>query len=826
MSQVMENPPIIGAVVNNSQGRDLVLAGDQQQGFDILKVLWRWKWLPILGAMIGTGVGYLYFSKQPAEFQATALVQVVSTVPPATRIQQYESPEMVLTRNDESMVIKSQRVLKMAVEKGRLTDQAALRGQSADMIAGMLSGKALIVQPAAKDANTTLIQISYICNDAELAAAVVNAVVDGYSDYLNAEFNSNGSEIYELVKSAQDKLAKTYKDLNAKNDDFRKNFPDVVWTGDEVNDPYAERYKSINAELSALQSKRQLLGGTLKHVEIARKADRSAEALLLMLSADAERHIADDLFTTANASGQAAARRIETAKLETESARLERTALFELEGRERRLASTLGENHPAVSDLRQQISITREHIARLAQSEKMELARMEQLQKEAEEAAKKEIKVEGVSVEQRLAVREQAMKEHYASIELQIQGLNELAQDNLKRSKEHQTVASQNRLLNSELASVQTLLDAYTEKLKSIELLPAAGQRSLKELNLPSSGYFYGPKLAPYLLGGAAIGFLLLSGLAVLMDLADHSYRNPDEIAKDLNMPVLGHVPVMDLSKVKKKIEACDGSLTTIHHNRGQVSEAYRAVRTGLFFSNRGGELKVIQVTSPVPGDGKSTLSSNLAVTMAQSGRRVLLIDADFRRPRIAKIFGIDADVGMAAVVAERAELDDAIYSSPVPNLSIMPGGKRPSNPAELLSSRRFKHLIDLLREKFDVIIIDTPPLLAVSDPGAVAAIVDGVVLTMRLRRNVKPLATRATKILESVDARLLGVVVNGVSSEAGYGYSYGYNDYRYAYRYGSNYRYGYGSKYGYGGRYGAYSAGYIEEPHDVEQTPPPAKDV
>jgi hypothetical protein len=135
-----------------------------------------------------------------------------------------------------------------------------------------------------------------------------------------------------------------------------------------------------------------------------------------------------------------------------------------------------------------------------------------------------------------------------------MQGLSELAQENLRRSKEHQTVASQNRLLNSELASVQTLLDAYTEKLKSIELLPAAGQRSLKELNLPSSGYFYGPKLAPYLLGGAAIGFLLLSGLAVLMDLADHSYRNPDEIAKDLNMPVLGHVPVMDLGKVKKKM--------------------------------------------------------------------------------------------------------------------------------------------------------------------------------------------------------------------------------------------------------------------------------
>ena len=824
MSQVMENPPVNGSFVGAAPSRDTVLAGEQQQGFDILKVLWRWKWLPILGAMVGTGVGYLYFSKQPAEYQAAALVQVISSLPPTTRIQSYDAPELGINRSDESMVIKSQRVLKLAVEKGRLTEQPALKGMNADMIAGMLTGKDLVVQPAAKDANTTLIQITYKCNDADLAAAVVNAVVDGYSSYLSAEFESNGSELYNLVKDAQDKLAQTYKDLNAKNLKFRESAPNVIWTGDEINDPYAENYKSNLAELSALQSKQKMLAGTLKHVEIARKANRSPEAILLMLSADAERHIADDLFSAASSTAQANARRIEMPR-DTESSRLERTVLFELEGREKRIASTLGESHPSVADIRHRISIMREQIARLAQSERQEQAELERLQKEADEAAKSEGKTEGISLDQRLAIRVQALQEQYASIAVQIGELSELAQQNLKQSKEHQTVTSENRLLNSELASVQTLLDAYTEKLNEIELLPPAGQRTLKELNLPSSGYFYGPKLTPYLLGGAAIGFLIMSGLAVLMDLADRSYRNPDEISKDLNMPVLGHVPVMDMTKVKKKVESCDASLTTIHHSRGQVSEAYRAVRTGLFFSNRGGDLRVIQVTSPVPGDGKSTLSSNLAVTMAQSGRRVLLIDADFRRPRIAKIFGIDAEVGMAAVVAEKAELDQAIYASPVPNLSIMPGGKRPSNPAELLSSRRFKHLVDLLREKFDIIIIDTPPLLAVSDPGAVAAVVDGVVLTMRLRRNVKPLATRATKILESVDARLLGVVINGVSSEAGYGYSYGYNDYRYAYRYGSNYRYGYGSKYGYGGRYGSYSAGYIEEGHDVVQAPP-VKDV
>ena len=193
---------------------------------------------------------------------------------------------------------------------------------------------------------------------------------------------------------------------------------------------------------------------------------------------------------------------------------------------------------------------------------------------------------------------------------------------------------------------------------------------------------------------------------------------------------------------------------------------------------------------------------------MAQSGRRVLLIDADLRRPRVAKIFGLNSDIGVAAVVSGKAEIDDAILAGPVPNLSILPGGKRPTNPAEILSSERFKNMVDMLREKYDVIIIDTPPLLAVSDPGAVAGIVDGVVLTMRLRRNVKPLAARAKSILEAVGANLLGVVINGVSSEAGYGYNYDYNDYRYAYKYGSNYRSGYGYRYGYGN----YRYGYTED--------------
>ncbi len=763
--------------------------------------------VPHLCALLGCGLGYLYFSKQPAQYEASALVRVVDSLPQSSRAVQAFDPDEIASysRTDESIVIKSQKVLRMAVEHGQLTQLPSLQGMSSEQIVGMLSGSDLVVQPADKDVNTSLLSISYVCHDAELAAAVVNAVVAGYSDYLSEEYRTVGNEVYELLSTAQDKLEDHFKTIHERNAEFRASTPDVIWSGSEATDPYYAIFLQVKAELSELQMEREKLHANLVHVQQGIAANRPAAQLLLMLAhSDNEKELIDALFGNEDLDAQPS---IET-KVESEAARMERTDLFALEMRHKELLDTAGDGHPAVTSARRRIELMREQIARLAASERQEELQTQRLQQAASEAAEKNGLTNGISVEERLAVRVNALQEREASLEIQIDALQKMSDEYLAQSQKLQGVIIENKARNKELDSISMLLEPYTEKVKAIELLPQAGQRSLKELNLPTIGGFYGPKLSPYLLGGSALGFLVLSGLAVLMDLADRSYRSPDEITADLGVPVLGHIPAMDVSKIKKIVDCIDASVTTVHHSRGRVSEAYRSVRTGLFFSNRGSELKLIQVTSPVPGDGKSTLSSNLAVTMAQSGRRVLLIDADFRRPRIAKIFGIDADVGMAQVVACQAEIEDATFASSVANLSIMPGGKRPSNPAELLSTHRFQALLEMLREKYDVVIVDTPPVLAVTDPCAVSAMVDGVVMTMRLRRNVKPLVTRAMKILDSVDARLLGVVVNGVSSEAGYGYSYGYNDYRYAYRSGGSYRYG--------SAYGGYSAGYIEDKQEA----------
>jgi capsular exopolysaccharide synthesis family protein len=227
-----------------------------------------------------------------------------------------------------------------------------------------------------------------------------------------------------------------------------------------------------------------------------------------------------------------------------------------------------------------------------------------------------------------------------------------------------------------------------------------------------------------------------------------------------------------------------DPLLCTVYSPRSMAAEAYRGLRTALYFNANGEGHQVIQVTSPTTGDGKSTTAANLAVSIAQSGKRVLLVDADMRKPRQHKIFGMEAQTGLSLLVVGEVGVEAAVQASGVPNLSVLPAGPTPPNPAELLTSPRFKEVLDQLRGLYDIVVVDTPPLLAVTDPSVVAPRVDSVLLTIRLSKNARSEAERARQILVGLGATILGVVVNGIDPRAG-GSGYGYGRYGYGYGYG-----------------------------------------
>ena len=221
--------------------------------------------------------------------------------------------------------------------------------------------------------------------------------------------------------------------------------------------------------------------------------------------------------------------------------------------------------------------------------------------------------------------------------------------------------------------------------------------------------------------------------------------------------------------------------------------------RTSLYFNTQGKNHSVIQVTSPTPGDGKSTLAANLAVSIAQSGKRVLLVDADMRRPRQHVTFGIESSRGFATVLSGQSEWRDSLTESvEVDGLTLMPCGARVQTiQPNSATSPQIDVLFEEMREEFDFVIIDTPPLLAVTDPSPIAARVDGVVLCLRIKKNVRVSAERATEMLTNLGAHCIGLVVNGVGAQSGYGSQYTYGAYRAGYSYNG---YGYGYGYGTGG--------------------------
>jgi len=201
-----------------------------------------------------------------------------------------------------------------------------------------------------------------------------------------------------------------------------------------------------------------------------------------------------------------------------------------------------------------------------------------------------------------------------------------------------------------------------------------------------------------------------------------------------------------------------------VHNNpKSPVSEAYRSLRTNIQFSSVDSDLKTIMVTSASPGEGKSTTTSNLATTYAQAENRVLLIDADLRKPTAHHTFHCSNRFGLTNVLTKQSSVNEAIVETFVPNLYLMPSGIIPPNPAELLSSNRMKTLLEELKTQFDIIIVDTPPVLAVTDSQILATISDGVVLVVDSGKVKIAQAQKAKEKLEHVNAKILGVVINNV---------------------------------------------------------------
>ncbi|MEI8308222.1 MAG: CpsD/CapB family tyrosine-protein kinase [Chloroflexales bacterium] len=212
-------------------------------------------------------------------------------------------------------------------------------------------------------------------------------------------------------------------------------------------------------------------------------------------------------------------------------------------------------------------------------------------------------------------------------------------------------------------------------------------------------------------------------------------------------------------------------TLITLRDPGSAAAEAYRTLRTNIQFSSIDRPLKTLLVTSTAPDEGKSVTLANLAVTMAQSEQRVLMVDCDLRRPSLHSIFGLANEQGITSALLDQSQGELPIQATVVPGLSLLASGPLPPRPADLLGSRRMAALIDRLRASADIVLIDTSPVVVVTDAAVLAPQVDGVLLVLQAGYTRRDRAREARQILEKVKAHIIGVVLNNARLEGGYNY-------------------------------------------------------
>jgi len=353
---------------------------------------------------------------------------------------------------------------------------------------------------------------------------------------------------------------------------------------------------------------------------------------------------------------------------------------------------------------------------------------------------------------------------------LQAQELLFLDQQKSKRSEALKLGRKQLEYLTleREVATNREIYNMLLAKVKEVSLIGESGLNSIRIVEpaeLPSMPV--GGNRTTIILGGI-LGLLLGTGLAFFLKYLENTIRTPDDVKQHLALPVLGIVPQFGEANNGKTLP-----LLLEGDPKSSSAEAYRSLRTNILFSVAEAPPRIIVITSAEAREGKSVTVANLGMALAESGYKVLLVDADLRRPTLHQAFHVDRDKGLSTVLAEDLAIDEVIAETDVPNLSILTAGSEQANPSESLGSTRMKKLIEQIREQYDVALFDSSPMLGMTDTTVLALESDAVVIVIKIGKVRRKTLKIALAQLEHVGAKVRGIVLNNVDLKRDRDYYY-----------------------------------------------------
>lgn len=375
-----------------------------------------------------------------------------------------------------------------------------------------------------------------------------------------------------------------------------------------------------------------------------------------------------------------------------------------------------------------------------------------------------------------------ASGDYLKGIESRLASYNQTIDALRLQAERYPPLESEQARLMADVSTAQTTYDNLLAQYQLARIAESADGATVRVVDVaPLPTYAVAPNRKRAAMMAMLLGLALGVGIAVGLDRLDDSVKSPDELPTRFQLPVLGQIPAIRVSDKQANANIPLSRLVSHVDPRSIVAEAYRSLRTNISFARAQSRARTLVLTSPGPADGKSTTVANLAITFAQQGQRTLLVDADLRRAVLDKTFSVPRTPGLTEVIVGVSPLAGAVHQTTVENLFVMASGQLPPNPSELLGSERMREVLAEAREMFDVVLFDSPPLLAVTDAAVLSTMVDGAILVVRVGSTSREAVRRAAAHLRAVHSRVLGAVLNDIDATSG-GYYGGYGYYAYAY--------------------------------------------
>jgi capsular exopolysaccharide synthesis family protein len=737
---------------------------DARHGETLVGVLWRFRLVLAAFVVCGGLVGHWWNRQKRTTYRATTKLMFRSDTPLSLDSATGAVRGGIPSGNLVQSLIQSDAIVGKVCEHPELRAIPELAElPDAQLISIVRSGVRFQPVTDLKDSRERMIAtLSFVGHDRRTCIAAVNAVSDAIDQHFKQERQATINEFGNLISNAQNKLLPQQAELEQQYQRFREQAP-LEWDakGRVINPHRAKQFElqTFRDELERrhheLESELRFVTSMLEHnddplliAQVLGHLSQMGRGLPLKPQADdVPRSLTDDL---------------ELKRIEVEK------QLVPLEIRREQLENTYGPSHPQVVAIKTQIESSQRKLNQLNAQSTRRRGELHGLQPPPVDRAAARL-AKGRHAMQIITAFVRGVRERLRVTETEIAELNRRiamekdAADELKKMEEKD--ASYRR----QIEGIQGMLIQLEQQMSALNLADVNGGIIVEPLLHSATAQVTGPNLKNDLAVFSMLGFGIGVFAALVLEWSAKTFRSADDVQRELRLPVLTHIPVDEGGRrkptdvVDPALSRLDPKLSVLHRPYSPAAEAIRGLRTAMLLEHRQHGSRVFQITSPLPGDGKSTIVANVGCSIAQSGKRALLIDLDLRSPRLSQRFNLQTETGLANALNGELSAEQAVHQTPVENLDILPCGPLPANPAEALTLSELAEIIQWARENYEFVIIDTPPLLMVSDPTIVSTHVDAAVMVMRIGRRCKPNAKEAVAMVRWSGTRLMGVVVNKI---------------------------------------------------------------